>query len=154
MTCLTVNGTTHDLSIGPHETLLDVLRDRIDLTGSKKGCDHGQCGACTVIVDGKAVLSCLTLASRVTAPIETIEGLSDGITPHPMQDAFLEHDAYQCGFCTPGQIMSAVACARAGKATDAEAVRKTMSGNLCRCSAYPMIIDAVLDGAKRMGDGQ
>ena len=154
MTCLNINGTAHDLDIGPQETLLDVLRDRLDLTGSKKGCDHGQCGACTVIVNGKAVLSCLTLAARVTAPVETIEGLSDGITPHPMQVAFLEHDAYQCGFCTPGQIMSAVAGARAGEAMDAEAIRKTMAGNLCRCSAYPMIIDAVLDGAKRMGEGQ
>ena len=154
MNRLTVNGTPHDLDLDPHETLLDVLRERLDLTGSKKGCDHGQCRACTVIVDGRAVLSCLILAARVSDPIETIEGLSDGITPHPMQEAFLEHDAYQCGFCTPGQIMSAVACARAAEATDPEAVRKTMAGNLCRCSAYPMIVEAVLDGAKRMGEGQ
>lgn len=154
MTCLTINGTTHDLDVGPYETLLDVLRDRLDLTGSKKGCDHGHCGACTVIVDGQAVLSCLTLAARVMAQVETIEGLSDGITPHPMHEAFLEHNAYQCGFCTPGQIMSAVACSRAGEAVDAEAVRKTMAGNLCRCSAYPMIVEAVLDGATRMGKGQ
>lgn len=141
---LTVNGQAHSLTLDPSETLLDVLRDRLDLTGSKKGCDHGQCGACTVLVDGQPVLACLTLASRVTSAVTTIEGLSD----HPIQEAFLRHDAYQCGYCTSGQIMSAVGLINNGAAKDRDAVKKAMAGNLCRCSAYPMIVDAVLDAAQ------
>ncbi|MEO1192363.1 MAG: (2Fe-2S)-binding protein [Pseudomonadota bacterium] len=140
---LQINGKSEALDVRPEETLLDLLRERLDLTGAKKGCDHGQCGACTVLVDGKPVLSCLTLASRVRGEVTTIEGLDQ----HPVQAAFLRHDAYQCGFCTSGQILSAVGLIDAGGATDADAVRQAMAGNLCRCSVYPMIIAAVLDAA-------
>ncbi len=141
---LEVNGREYDLPSDPRTTLLDALRDHADLTGTKKGCDHGQCGACTVHVGGKRVLACLTLAVSVSAPVTTIEGLtgSDG-TLHPMQQAFIDNDAFQCGYCTPGQIMSAVACVTEGHAgTDAE-IREYMSGNLCRCAAYPHIVAAV-----------
>lgn len=150
---LKVNGQNHAIDVAPRDTLLDVLRDGLNMSGSKKGCDHGQCGACTVMIDGKAVLSCLTLAARVEGVVTTIEGLSQAGQMHPMQQAFLRHDAYQCGFCTSGQIMSAVALAQAGKAIDRDAVRYAMSGNLCRCSAYPMIVDAVLEGAANMEQG-
>ena len=141
----TVNGATRPLEVDARATLLDVLREHLDLTGTKKGCDHGQCGACTVLMNGKRVLSCLTLAVVAQGPdITTIEGLAgpEG-TLHPMQQAFIDHDAFQCGYCTPGQIMSAVACVREGHAGSPDQIREYMSGNLCRCAAYPNIVDAV-----------
>jgi xanthine dehydrogenase YagT iron-sulfur-binding subunit len=141
---LTVNGQTRSLSLDPRTTLLDALRDHLRLTGTKKGCDHGQCGACTVLVGGRRVLSCLSLAVAVRDPVTTIEGLArpDG-TLHPMQQAFIDEDAFQCGFCTPGQIMSAVACVHEGHAGDDAQIREYMSGNLCRCAAYPHIVAAI-----------
>lgn len=149
---LTVNGREHTLSLDPRTTLLDALRDHLGLTGTKKGCDHGQCGACTVMLDGKRVLSCLTFAATTQGKdVTTIEGLAaaDGAL-HPMQQAFIDHDAFQCGYCTPGQIMSAVACVKEGHANSADEVREYMSGNLCRCAAYPNIVDAVLDAKQKM----
>jgi xanthine dehydrogenase YagT iron-sulfur-binding subunit len=144
---LRVNGRPHALSLDPRATLLDTLRERLDLTGTKKGCDRGQCGACTVHVDGRRVLACLTLAAAVDArPVTTIEGLARGERLHPMQQAFLDRDGLQCGFCTPGQIMSAVALVREGHARSAGEIREFMSGNLCRCSAYPAIVEAVRTG--------
>jgi len=141
---LTVNGEGHRLQIDPRTTLLDALREHLGLTGTKRGCDHGQCGACTVHVDGKRVLSCLTLTAAVRGPIVTIEGLAEpGGALHPMQQAFIDCDAFQCGYCTPGQIMSAVACIREGHAGSDEQIRESMSGNLCRCAAYPHIVEAV-----------
>jgi xanthine dehydrogenase YagT iron-sulfur-binding subunit len=141
---LTVNGTVHNLHLEPRVTLLDALREQIGLTGTKKGCDHGQCGACTVLVEGRRILSCLTLAvMQQSVPITTIEGLSSGDRLHPMQAAFLEEDAFQCGYCTPGQIMSAVGLLAEGRARSADDVREQMSGNLCRCGAYPNIVAAI-----------
>ena len=141
---LTVNGRPDDLSLDPRTTLLDTLREHLSLTGSKKGCDHGQCGACTVLVGGRRVLSCLTLAASVREPVTTIEGLAsvDG-TLHPMQQAFIDQDAFQCGYCTPGQILSAIACVNEGRAGSDAEIREYMSGNLCRCAAYPHIVAAV-----------
>lgn len=149
---LTVNGATHAIELSdPRVTLLDLLRERLDLTGTKKGCDRGQCGACTVLVDGKRVNSCLTLAvSHDGADILTIEGVAHGDTLDPVQAAFIAHDGFQCGYCTPGQIMSAIGLIREGHAgTDPERVREGMSGNLCRCGAYAGITEAVLDAARR-----
>jgi xanthine dehydrogenase YagT iron-sulfur-binding subunit len=149
---LDINGKSHTLAVEPRVTLLDALRDHLELTGTKKGCDQGQCGACTVHVDGQRVLSCLTLAAQVEGrAVTTIEGLSvPGADLHPVQAAFLEHDAFQCGYCTPGQIMSAVACIREGHAGSDEEIREYMSGNLCRCGAYPHIVEAVREAAKVM----
>jgi xanthine dehydrogenase YagT iron-sulfur-binding subunit len=142
---LHVNGTVHALTIEPRTTLLDTLRERLGLFGTKKGCDLGQCGACTVHVDGRRVLSCLTLAMQAAGrQVTTIEGIERaGGQLHPMQQAFLDHDALQCGYCTPGQIMSAIACVAEGHARSEDDVREYMSGNLCRCGAYRGIVAAV-----------
>ena len=144
---LNVNGTAVELQVDPWTTLLDFVRERMNLTGSKKGCDHGQCGACTMLVDGRRVNSCLKLAITLDgAEVTTIEGLAtaDGAL-HPMQAAFVEHDAFQCGYCTPGQIMSAVALMQEGRARSREEIREYMSGNICRCGAYTNIVDAIED---------
>lgn len=147
-----VNGKPYSLSVEPRTTLLDFLRENLQLTGTKKGCDFGQCGACTVHVEGKRVLSCLTLAVMQNGKkITTIEGLADGDTLHPMQEAFIRHDGFQCGYCTPGQIMSAVACIREGHAGTDEDIREYMSGNICRCGAYPNIVDAIREVAQKGG---
>ena len=140
---LEVNGARHGLSLDPRTTLLEALREHLGLTGTKKGCDHGQCGACTVLRDGKPVLSCLTLASMAGGAIETVEGLAMGDQLHPMQQAFIDQDAFQCGYCTPGQIMSAIACVKQGRADSDDNIREFMSGNLCRCAAYPHIVAAI-----------
>ncbi len=147
---LQVNGKRVPLSLEPRTSLLDALREYAGLTGTKKGCDRGSCGACTVHVDGRRVVSCLTLAVRAEGrAVTTIEGLSSGDDLHPVQAAFLHHDAYQCGYCTPGQIMSAVALLQEGHAgTDAE-IREYMSGNICRCGAYANIVDAIRDASGR-----
>lgn len=148
---LTVNGQALTVQVHPWTTLLDLLREQLDLTGSKKGCDHGQCGACTVLRDGKRVNACLTLAIRCEgADLVTIEGLADGDTLHPLQRAFIKQDAFQCGYCTPGQICSAVGLAREGRAHTREAIREHMSGNLCRCGAYSNIIAAVEEALPQM----
>lgn len=146
---LDINGRRHELDVEPRVTLLDALREHLALTGTKKGCDQGQCGACTCHVDGKRVLSCLTLAAQVEGrEITTIEGLTgEAGDLHPMQAAFIEHDAFQCGYCTPGQIMSAVACIREGHAGSDAEIREYMSGNLCRCGAYNSIVAAVRQAA-------
>jgi len=146
-----VNATRFRLSVDPRTSLLDLLRDHIGLTGVKKGCDHGQCGACTVLLDGRSVLSCLLPAVAVRGSLTTIEGLapSEGEL-HPMQEAFIDQDALQCGYCTPGQILSAVACVRGGHAGSDDAVRDYMSGNICRCAAYPNIVKAVRQAASKM----
>ncbi|HEX3789756.1 MAG TPA: (2Fe-2S)-binding protein [Pseudonocardiaceae bacterium] len=136
---LEVNGRVEELSVDPGVTLLDALRERLGITGAKKGCDRGQCGACTVHVDGRPVLSCLTLAATVRRPVRTVDGLSAGDQLHPVQQAFVDQDALQCGFCTSGQIMSAVAAIEQG----VEDVREFMSGNICRCAAYPNIVAAI-----------
>jgi len=141
---LVVNGAAKELKVAPWTTLLDVLRDHLNLTGTKKGCDHGQCGACTVLVDGRRILSCLTLAvMKDGAYVTTIEGLAKDGTLHPLQQAFIDHDAFQCGYCTPGQICSAVGLIAEGKAKTADEIRELMSGNICRCGAYPNIVAAI-----------
>ena len=150
---LTINGTRREIILDdPRVTLLDLLRERLDLTGTKKGCDRGQCGACTVLVDGRRLNSCLALAlSHDGAEILTIEGLAQGDQLHPVQAAFIAHDGLQCGFCTPGQIMSAVGLIREAQAgNDPERVREAMSGNICRCGAYAGITEAVLDAQSRL----
>ena len=146
-----VNGSDQELEVEPRVSLLDALRERLGLLGTKKGCDHGQCGACTVLADGRRVLSCLTLAVQAEGKrVTTIEGLADGERLHPMQQAFLDHDALQCGYCTPGQIMSAVACVAEGHAVSRDQIREYMSGNLCRCGAYDGIVAAIEDAAPKM----
>ena len=151
-THLTVNGEAHDLVLDPRTSLLDLMREHLALTGAKKGCDHGQCGACTVHLDGRRVVSCLTPAVQVDGrAVMTIEGLSGPAGPlHPMQQAFIDHDALQCGYCTPGQIMAAVACVAEGHATSPEQIREYMSGNICRCGAYVGIVAAIQQAAPRM----
>ncbi len=141
---VTVNGRRHALTLDSRSTLLDVLREHLDLTGTKKGCDQGQCGACTVLVDGRRVVSCLMLAvMHDGASITTIEGLAKNGTLHPLQQAFIDHDAFQCGYCTPGQICSAAGLIAEGKAKTADEIREAMSGNICRCGAYPNILAAI-----------
>ena len=146
---LEVNGETHKLQVEPRVTLLDLLREQLGLMGTKKGCDHGQCGACTVHVDGRRINSCLSLAVMNNGKkITTIEGLAKGEQLHPMQEAFIKHDGFQCGYCTPGQIMSAIACIKEGHADSNDEIREFMSGNICRCGAYPNIVDAITEVKK------
>jgi len=149
---LSVNGQRRSVAIDPRTSLLDLLRERLALTGAKKGCDHGQCGACTVHLDGRRVASCLTPAVQTDGrTVLTIEGLSGpGERLHPMQQAFVDHDALQCGYCTPGQIMAAVACVQEGNASSREQIREYMSGNICRCGAYIGIVAAIKDAAAKM----
>jgi xanthine dehydrogenase YagT iron-sulfur-binding subunit len=147
---LEVNRKSHFLTLDARTTLLDALREHLNLTGTKKGCDHGQCGACTVLEGGRRILSCLTLAASVRGPVTTIEGLAEAGQLHPMQQAFIDQDAFQCGYCTPGQIMSAVACVREGHAENDADIREYMSGNICRCAAYPNIVAAIRQAAPRM----
>jgi xanthine dehydrogenase YagT iron-sulfur-binding subunit len=152
---ISVNGQHHQVSLDVRTSLLDALREHIGLTGTKKGCDQGQCGACTVLLDGRRVLACLTLAASAEGQeVTTIEGLAkpDGKL-HPMQQAFIDHDAFQCGYCTPGQIMSAVACVKEGHAGNSAEIREYMSGNLCRCAAYPNIVDAINQAKTEMKEG-
>lgn len=141
---LVVNGTEIQFEVAPWTSLLDALRDHLDLTGTKKGCDHGQCGACTVLINGRRALSCLTLAVMKDGDeVTTVEGLAKDGTLHPVQQAFIDHDAFQCGYCTPGQICSAVGLISEGRAKSADEIRELMSGNLCRCGAYPNIVAAI-----------
>ncbi|MEI5678560.1 (2Fe-2S)-binding protein [Mesorhizobium sp. CGMCC 1.15528] len=152
---LTINGQPRTVALDdPRVTLLDLLRERLDLTGTKKGCDRGQCGACTVLVDGRRINSCLALAASLDgATVTTIEGLADGEALHPVQAAFIEHDGFQCGFCTPGQIMSAIGLIAEGHAgDDPERIRELMSGNICRCGAYQGITEAVLEAQKTLAE--
>jgi xanthine dehydrogenase YagT iron-sulfur-binding subunit len=147
---LTVNGRVRTLEVDPRQSLLDVLREELDLTGTKKGCNQGACGACTVLLDGKRIVSCLTLAAMHDgADVVTIEGLADGQALHPLQAAFIEHDGFQCGYCTPGQIMSGIGCMAEGHAGSAEEIKYWMSGNICRCGAYPGIVAAIAEIAAR-----
>jgi xanthine dehydrogenase YagT iron-sulfur-binding subunit len=148
-----VNGQVRKVVADVRVTLLDLLRDHLGLTGSKKGCDHGECGACTVLLNGRRVLSCLVLAaSAENASVVTIEGIAAPDGPlHPMQQAFIDHDAFQCGYCTPGQIMSAIGCIAEGHAHSEAEIREYMSGNLCRCAAYPNIVAAILQARGKMG---
>lgn len=167
---LKVNGTAHSVEVDPRTSLLDLLRHHLGLTGTKKGCDHGQCGACTILLDGKRINACLSLAvMHDGADVTTIEGIGSAQDPHPMQDAFVRHDGYQCGYCTPGQIMSALAMLEEAEAgwpsyisrtldeapalTDDE-IAERMSGNLCRCSAYPRIRQAIVDARASRGTGE
>jgi xanthine dehydrogenase YagT iron-sulfur-binding subunit len=141
---LTVNGSLQTLSLDPRTTLLDVLREHLDLTGTKKGCDQGQCGACTILIDGRRINSCLTFAAMYDgAQITTIEGLAVNGVLHPLQQAFIDHDAFQCGYCTSGQICSAAGLIAEGRAKSADEIRELMSGNICRCGAYPNIVAAI-----------
>ena len=150
---LTINEATKSLRIDARTTLLDALREHVGLTGSKKGCDHGQCGACTVMIDGRRVLSCLTLALVAQGQqVTTIEGLAKDGKLHPMQQAFVDQDAFQCGYCTPGQIISGIACVKEGHAGSDEDIREHMSGNICRCAAYPNIVAAVKQAAPAITD--
>ncbi len=153
---LDINGSRHRVDLDPRATLLDTLREHLGLCGAKKGCDHGQCGACTVHVDGRRVVSCLTLALQAQGKsITTIEGIAGAAGDlHPMQKAFLDHDAFQCGYCTPGQIMSAIACVREGHASSPEQIREYMSGNLCRCGAYLGIVAAIESVVAEQKQGQ
>jgi xanthine dehydrogenase YagT iron-sulfur-binding subunit len=147
---LTVNGVNRRLTVAPWTTLLDALRDHLDLTGTKKGCDHGQCGACTVLVGGRRVVSCLTFAvMNDGAEVRTVEGLAKNGALHPVQQAFIDHDAFQCGYCTSGQICSAVGLLAEGKAKTADEIRELMSGNICRCGAYPHIVAAIQQAMER-----
>jgi len=148
---LTINGAEHNVSLDPRTTLLDMLREQLNLTGSKKGCDHGQCGACTVLVNGRRINSCLSLAVvHEGDEITTIEGLAQGEQLHPVQAAFIEQDGFQCGYCTPGQICSAVACIKEGHVKSDAEIREWMSGNLCRCGAYPNIVAAIKEAAAQI----
>ena len=143
---VTINRKAHELQVEPWTTLLDLLRERLDLIGTKKGCDHGQCGACTVLIDGRRINSCLILALMADGrEVTTVEGLATNGMLHDLQQAFIDHDAFQCGYCTPGQIVSAVGLMNEGRAVTRDDVRELMSGNLCRCGAYPNIVDAVMD---------
>lgn len=149
---ITINGSIHDLDVPPWVTLLDLLRERLDLIGTKKGCDHGQCGSCTVLIDGRRVLSCMTLAVMQDGhQVTTVEGLARDGALHPLQQAFIDHDAFQCGYCTPGQICSGVGLINEGHAHTREEIRELMSGNICRCGAYPSIVDAVMKVLSKEG---
>jgi xanthine dehydrogenase YagT iron-sulfur-binding subunit len=151
---LTINGTARQLALAPWTTLLDALREYLGLTGTKKGCDHGQCGACTVLVNGTRINSCLTLAvMKDGAEITTVEGLAQGEVLHPLQQAFIEHDAFQCGYCTPGQICSAAGLIGEGRAKTPDDIRELMSGNICRCGAYPNIVAAIEQAMRVQKEG-
>ena len=149
---LHVNDMRRALTVAPWTSLLDALRDHLDMTGTKKGCDHGQCGACTVLVNGRRINSCLTLAVMLDgARVTTVEGLANGAALHAVQQAFIDHDAFQCGYCTPGQIMSAVGLITEGRAQTVDEIRELMSGNICRCGAYPKIVAAIQQAMAAMG---
>jgi xanthine dehydrogenase YagT iron-sulfur-binding subunit len=151
---LTVNGAARELNVEPWTTLLDALRVHLSLTGTKKGCDHGQCGACTVLVNGTRINSCLTLAvMKDGAEVTTVEGLARGDVLHPLQQAFIDHDAFQCGYCTPGQLCSAVGLIAEGKGKTPDEIRELMSGNLCRCGAYPNILAAIEQAMRATQEG-